>query len=242
MILRSLLAALLFVSGTSFSQSQDVSPYSPRQAVSAFMEYSNTSSHILLGASQNRRFAAFGLGYSLRLFHTRHVDWYYAPEVLPVIFLEDPVATDAIDLTGIGSFRQSGPTVSPCRAENFTVPTEPTNGPAEVIFNRTCSSRWTYAGGLSPLGQRFNFRPRSRLQPFVIGNAGFLVATRDVPVNDSSRFNFTFEFGAGVEFFRDHHRSWSIDYRLHHLSNDYTGTYNPGVDNQIFRLTYKLGR
>jgi hypothetical protein len=68
------------------------------------------------------------------------------------------------------------------------------------------------------------------------------VATRDVPVDDATRFNFTFEFGAGIEFFRDRHQSWSIDYRIHHLSNAYIGTYNPGVDNQIFRVTYSLGR
>ena len=76
----------------------------------------------------------------------------------------------------------------------------------------------------------------------MIGNAGFLVATRDVPVDDSSRFNFTFEFGGGVELRRSPRHSWSIEYRLHHLSNDYTGTNNPGVDNQILRLTYSISR
>ncbi|HMF53676.1 MAG TPA: acyloxyacyl hydrolase [Edaphobacter sp.] len=237
MNLRCLLASLL-ISLPRLTQAQEPQ-HSFRQSFSTFAEYSNTSSRIVLGASEDRRFAALGFGYALRLLHTRHFDWYYAPEILPLVFLQDPVATESLAIAGIGSFHQSAPTVSTCKPASFTIPPE---GPPALTYSRVCSTRWTYAGGISPLGQRFNFRPRRQLQPFVIGNAGFLVATRDVPVNDSSRFNFTFEFGAGLELRRSPRHSWSIEYRLHHLSNDYTGTNNPGVDNQLFRLTYSLSR
>lgn len=241
MTLRYRLAALLVFLCASSCVAQNVPPYSPRQSFSAFAEYSNTSSRIILGASQNRRFAALGFGYSLRLLHTRHFEWRYAPEVIPLAFIQDPIAEDTFGFSDFGTFHQSAPTVSPCRPRSFAFP-DPSDGPPEFTFNRTCDTRWTYVGGLSPLGQRISFRPQKRIQPFVIGNAGFLVAPHDVPVNDSSRFNFTFEFGGGVEFFRDRRHSWSIDYRIHHLSNDYTGTNNPGVDNQIYRISYALGR
>ncbi len=109
-------------------------------------------------------------------------------------------------------------------------------------LSRSCSTRWTYAGGLSPLGQRINFAPHQRLQPFLTGNAGLLAATRDIPAVNSSAFNFTFELGAGIELFQNHRRSWSAVYLLHHLSNAYIGNFNPGVDSQVLALTYTFGR
>jgi hypothetical protein len=241
--LRRLLAALLVCSSLSAraqNRAED-SARAFRQSWSAFAEYSNTSSHIFLGVSQNRRLAALGFGYSLRLLHTRHFDWYYTPEVIPLAMIQDPVATQTLTFTGVGAFTQSAPTYLSCRPSTQTIPAHPV-GPPAVTLTTTCDTRWTYAGGLSPLGQRFKFRPRKAVQPFVIGNAGFLVSPRDVPVNDSSRFNFTFEFGAGIELRRSQRHSWALEYRLHHLSNDYTGTNNPGVDNQVIRLTYSLSR
>lgn len=236
-----LLAALLVAFGVAPLRAQDLPTYSFRQSFSTFAEYSNTSSHIILGASQNRRFVALGLTFSQRLLHSHYVDWHYAPEILPFALIQDPVATQTF-VSSNSSFSQTAPTGVACKPAVDTVPADPATGFPGYTFTQTCSTRWTYAGGISPLGQRINFAPRSRLQPFVVGNAGFLVSPRDIPVNDSSRFNFTFEFGGGLEFFRDHHHSWSAEYRIHHLSNDYTGYYNPGVDSQIVRLTYSLSR
>ncbi len=184
---------------------------------------------------------ALGLTFSQRLLHTRYADWTYAPEVRPFTLIQEPVLTQTILSTSSG-FSQSLPTDRACKAGVYVVPTDPNTGSPGYTYSQTCSTRWTYAGGISPLGQRINFAPRSRIQPFVVGNAGFLVSPRDVPVNNSSRFNFTFEFGGGFEFFRDHHHSWSAEYRLHHLSNDYTGYYNPGIDSQIIKLTCSLSR
>ncbi|WP_213804557.1 acyloxyacyl hydrolase [Granulicella sp. dw_53] len=83
---------------------------------------------------------------------------------------------------------------------------------------------------------------RHRFQPFFIANGGFLASPRDLPVNNSSRFNFTFEFGGGLEPFRDHRHAWSIDYRIHHLSNAYLGRTNPGINSQLITLTHSFGR
>ena len=55
------------------------------------------------------------------------------------------------------------------------------------------------------------------MQPFVTGLGGFAVAPRDIPVFNSAAFNFTFEFGAGVEMFQTHTRSCQLEYRYHHL-------------------------
>jgi Lipid A 3-O-deacylase (PagL). len=241
MKLSRLLSGLFVVFTSLYLHSQESTGYSLRQSFSIFGEYSNDSSHIILGVTQNRRLAALGFTYSRRLFHTRYVDWNYAPELLPLVFIQDPIAT--ITFSG-NSITTSGEIAVPttCKPATFIVPPDPASGFSDYTITQTCGTRWTYAGGLSPLGQRLNIATRHRLQPFLLGNAGFLLSTRDIPVDNSSRFNFTFEFGGGVEFFRDRHHSWAIEYRLHHLSNDYTGVTNPGIDNQIVKVTYSIGR
>lgn len=232
------LAALLLLSfSPGLALTQESNPYSFRQSISAFAEYSNDSSHIFLGVSQNRRLVGLGLTYSRRLLHTHYFEWNYSPELLPFVLIQDPVSTLTVTSSESTS-TSSAPTSRACHPATFVFPSNPVS---QIMVNQTCSTRWTYAGGLSPLGQRISFTPGRRLQLFVVGNAGFLVSPHDVPVNDSSNFNFTFEFGAGVEFFHDRHHSWSVEYRLHHLSNAYTGFLNPGVDNQIIKLTYTLG-
>lgn len=238
-LFRLSIALLAVVTGVS--QAQEVRPYSFRQSFSAFTEYSNASSHIILGASRDRRLVALGFTFSRRLLHTPFADWYYAPEIRPFALIQDPVAFQTLRFNN-STFSQSLPLPGACKSGAFSEPADPATGFPGYTFTQTCGTRWTYAGGISPLGQRINIAPRNRLQPFAVCNAGFLVSPRDVPLNNSSRFNFTFEFGGGFEFFHDRRHSWSVEYRIHHLSNAYTGTYNPGVDSQIFKLTYSLSR
>jgi len=236
---RSARLLILLTLATTALHAQDLQPYSRRNTFSIFTEYSNTSSHILLGISQNRRLTALGLTYSRRLLHTRYADWNYNLELRPLNFIQEPTVAFR---DSAGSVIAPNPIQRTCTSGTFKIPGNPGSGFPGYTYTQTCGTRWTYAGGLSPLGQRINIAPRHRLQPFVVSNAGFLAATRDIPVNNSSRFNFTFEFGAGLELFHDHRHSWSAEYRIHHISNAYTGTNNPGIDNQILKLTYSFGR
>ena len=60
---------------------------------------------------------------------------------------------------------------------------------------------------------------------------------------DSSAFNFTFSFGAGLDFFRRPNRSMRLEYRLQHLSNaDLGASIDPGIDSQMIHLGYAWGR
>jgi hypothetical protein len=220
-------------------QAQEIQPYSHRNALSVFTEYSNNSSHIILGVSQDRRLVALGLTYSRRLLHTRYADWHYDLELRPLTFIQEPTATATISTFGT---TYSGPVQNACTSATVQVPANPTFGFPGFTYTQTCGTRWTYAGGLSPIGQRVNLAPRHRLQPFLVSNGGFLVSTRDLPSNNSSRFNFTFEFGGGLQLFGDRRHSWAAEYRLRHLSNDYIGNNNPGIDSQILKLTYAFGR
>jgi hypothetical protein len=255
---RSVLAVLLAAMVVTGARAQGVvagpdSRYSQKNVFSFFSDYSNDSSHIILGREENRKIAAAGIGYTRRLKTGRHAVWSWEFDFLPLNFIRDPYVSGVTTVTILGlpgppvtlpvGGPFSGPTLSNCASGTTNSIAISAEG---VLYTDTttqqCGSRWTYAGGISPMGQRVSFAMRRRVQPYLIANTGFLMAPHDEPVNNSARFNFTFEGGAGIEWFRDHGHSWTIDYRVHHLSNAYRGFYNPGIDNGIFRVGYRFGR
>jgi Lipid A 3-O-deacylase (PagL) len=90
-----------------------------------------------------------------------------------------------------------------------------------------------YGAGVSPVGFQVNFGPK-KVQPFLNGSVGLLYFNRQVPLRDSSQFNFTYTGGAGVEIFVRPGRSLTLGWKYHHLSNAETGTLNPGIDSGVF--------
>ena len=98
-------------------------------------------------------------------------------------------------------------TVSACHAASGTVNYK-ING-VEYSFNYvdTCSRQWTIGEGMSPIGFQWNFMPRHKLQPFFIGHGGYMYSTQPIPISTAGSFNFTFDFGAGVELYRSKTRS-----------------------------------
>ena len=87
-----------------------------------------------------------------------------------------------------------------------------------------------------------NFLPHNKVQPYVAVNAGFVAFAGTVPSSAATMFNFSFEFGGGVEWNARPGRAWSLDYRCHHISNAGRGMNNPGVDNGTLRLAYSFWR
>jgi hypothetical protein len=100
----------------------------------------------------------------------------------------------------------------------------------------------TYGAGLSPIGLKLNFRRTQTLQPFVNGTAGFLYFSKDVPVAGAKQFNFTFDFGGGVDIVSDSQRAISIGYKYQHISNGHRSPINPGVDVQQIYVGYSIRR
>ena len=101
--------------------------------------------------------------------------------------------------------------------------------------------RTVYAGGAEPIGLQMNFRNHRKIQPFMNATGGFLYFTRQVPVTDSSQYNFTFSFGGGVEIFYNR-RSLILGYSYHHISNGYTAKYNPGLDSHKLSIGLSFKR
>jgi opacity protein-like surface antigen len=92
------------------------------------------------------------------------------------------------------------------------------------------------------VGFQWNFLPRRKLQPFLIGHGGYMYSTQAIPVAQAGNFNFTFDLGVGLELYRTKTRSIRAEYRYHHISNHDTATANPGIDNGLFQVTYAFGR
>lgn len=101
----------------------------------------------------------------------------------------------------------------------------------QVIYS---GGGYSVGGGASPLGLQLNFRDKHRVQPYVAGHGGVLYFNKQVPEAASSQFNFAFSWEGGVEW-RARGRNWlRAGYRYHHLSNDSTGHFNPGIDSNVF--------
>ena len=113
-------------------------------------------------------------------------------------------------------------------------------GPTSFMIQRKRDR--TYAAGLSPIGLKLNFRRTQTLQPFVGGTAGFLYFSKDVPVAGAKRFNFTFDFGGGVDIVSDSRRAITVGYKYQHISNADRSPINPGVDVQLIYVGYSIRR
>ncbi len=69
-----------------------------------------------------------------------------------------------------------------------------------------------------------------------------MFSTEKIPTIADGSYNFTFEVGAGFDFFRSHRRSMRLEYAVQHYSNAGSGVTNTGVDSGLIKLSYAFGR
>lgn len=96
--------------------------------------------------------------------------------------------------------------------------------------------------GLAPVGFQVNFRRRERVQPFAQTSGGFLYFGERIPTEQGAQFNFTADFGGGVQWKTAARRAWTIGYRYHHVSNGYRADVNPGFDSNLFYVGFSIFR
>lgn len=217
-------------------------PLAHRYSLGVFAEYSPTSSPMLLGISRQRKLVGVGGAFTRRLVSRHSVELDYLIEVRPLLMESDPtVVSFYSNQFGYVKFLPPVPVVNPNNlADFYNVDTAQYayGGYSDARFSR----RWTYTGGADPFGFKLNGFKRDRVQPEVMANAGLIVATRDIPIQQSSYFNFTFQFGAGVQWYRTTTQSLLLEYRFQHFSSKNLGTYNPGTDSGVVKLTYWFGK
>ncbi|HEX8290810.1 MAG TPA: acyloxyacyl hydrolase [Pyrinomonadaceae bacterium] len=113
----------------------------------------------------------------------------------------------------------------------------------ETAAGVTREVRKTITGaGLSPVGFQVNFRRRERVQPFAQVSGGFLYFGERVPDVRGAQFNFTGDFGGGVQWKTGARRAWTAGYRYHHVSNGYRADFNPGFDSNLFYVGFSIFR
>jgi hypothetical protein len=106
----------------------------------------------------------------------------------------------------------------------------------ELPYREETGRAPVFGAGFSPLGWKLGVTPSPALHLFAAGAVGILWFTRNTPVPDARRMNFTFEYGGGIELPRTPLGVLVLGYKFHHLSNAYTADSNPGLDGNVVYL------
>ena len=244
------LCLLVAFTTCSVTRAQDTAAYSNRKVFSGFVEYSNDSSHMLLGYADGRKITALGASFERRSFLGSNVSGSWLAEVRPYMTVTDPTMTgfslkfpQQPSYSGTVLFTSPVPVDTPVKSTPMNVILVTQNQAYAGTATYLGGTRSTYVSGFSPLGYKLSAFPHRRMQPFVTGLGGFAISPRDIPVFNSSTFNFTFEAGAGVEIYQTHSRSIQLEYRYHHLGNTSSGSSaNPGIDSGVMKVSYSFGR
>jgi hypothetical protein len=231
--------------------------FSLRNGWSLFSEYSPDSTHIFLGIAQDREFFSLGLAFHHRFLLNRVWQLAWTPEIRPLMVESDPVRTAENYNVCIFTNGNVNQPCTPMSGYSRFVPHQPVLTPTPQTLSESGSiagqpyylhytyhygRRWTWVPGLSPLGFQGDFFPHSSVQPLLELSGGFAAAARDIPLFDTSAFNFTFSFGAGVRFFSTLTHATELEFRVQHFSNGYLGTDNdPGIDSRVLRMSCVWG-
>ena len=171
--------SLSFCLGSSIhAQSNESRPVSRLNTFGIYVEYSNDSSHMVMGRAENRKLVALGGSYALRLWRSHVGDLRYIVEARPVLMESDPVLRDARTDTWV-----PGPTyttvsktepATACHPGIFHQVLQFPGQTVDITDTDTCERRWVFAQGFSPVGLQYGFRPGHRLQPLLTSTAGYM--------------------------------------------------------------------
>ncbi len=96
-----------------------------------------------------------------------------------------------------------------------------------AIFFREPHKTTYAASGVAIM--RYYFAPDSRVRPFISAGGGIVLSANPIP-HDISRVNFTPQGGGGVSVALARGARFSVEYRIHHMSDGVLTDYNPGAN------------
>jgi hypothetical protein len=97
--------------------------------------------------------------------------------------------------------------------------------PVFMVFQRYNTA---YGAGFNPLGLKWDFAARGRIEPYFELNGGVLFTNHQVPTGTSS-VNFTPAAALGMHLLGDKH-AMSVEVRYLHISNAGLSYLNPGMN------------
>jgi len=224
------------------SSNRESSSFGGAESFGISSSYSPDSSHIFIGQSEQRRTWTAGFEFTHILHISPHYRFDYEGSVLPFYWESDPTVIGTTLTINHETFKayqtpvrvvqvDHGPVGYAIAGQNQTVP-------VYAIYSREN----TYAAALAPLGGRISAFPRARIQPSFSLDLGFVVSSRDIPIDLSDQFNYMFSFGPGVQVYSNERSSVRLEYIYRHISNAHQGYENPGVDQGVVRLTLSRHR
>ena len=150
--------------------------FDPKNTFAASVAYTDASSNIISGLSPDRRLFAVSGSYDLRLKRKRKFSYRWEIEVRPLVLIRNPraVVDTTFNVTGQPATTTQTDTLILTDCQSASITRNLYNaGPNGVLTQvgtftttQTCSRQWVYTGGVSPLGQRFSFRPGHAVQPY----------------------------------------------------------------------------
>lgn len=217
-----LCAASVFAQNSALNQSAGSDTVSAPQTADAFDAKNELSvwggfspdTPNIFGGSRDTKYGQIALRYSRRIASTENIALKYTVDFIPVALL------------------------------NYDTRRVVQTAPATFVteLDRTTA----YGAGVAPVGFQLNFRRRKKVQPFLVANAGFIVFNKTVPDDRSAvfpdragtRLNFATAGGGGVEFANEDGKSFTVGFKIHHISNASRGEINPGFDQNLFFFGY----
>jgi lipid A 3-O-deacylase len=103
--------------------------------------------------------------------------------------------------------------------------------PVFMIFQRYNTA---YGAGVNPLGLKWDFAARGRIEPYFELNGGTLFTSHEVPTG-TSNVNFTSAAALGMHLLGDKH-AFSFEVRYMHISNAGLSSPNPGINTVQVRV------
>jgi lipid A 3-O-deacylase len=103
--------------------------------------------------------------------------------------------------------------------------------PLFMVFQRYNTA---YGAGFDPLGLKWDFAARGRIEPYFELNGGVLFTNHQVPTGTSS-VNFTPSSALGMHLLGDKY-AFSVEVRYQHISNAGLSSPNPGINTVQVRV------
>jgi len=214
----AILAAILALPSTAAAQTTSDTP-PPIERTWEIAPYVGVARHSPagrhLGQEPGRNHVFLGVHVTAALLRARGFTLAFAPEIVPLLLVSD-------------------------NPKYHVVPVPDTTG---IFFDeRVIDSVGTVAGfGGSPIGFEGRLHAGPRLRLYIATAAGFLVFTRATPDPYARKFNYSFEFGGGLDWRADDTWILRVGYKFHHFSNGNSALSNPGVDGEVVMIGLARG-
>jgi len=109
----------------------------------------------------------------------------------------------------------------------------------QSAFYTSGPQQWIYAFAANPVVLKYNWTGGKRVVPYFAAEGGLLVSKKDIPLPNTSSFNFMPGGAFGFYFLRSNRQAVDVSIHITHISNASIADQNPGINATMqFRIGY----